>query len=304
MISTAYKAVGRWVHNELRKALTCALGIIGPEAWSACRYRRVAGHALDLNAPKDFNAKIQWLKFRSDTSRWVELADKVKVRNYVRDCGYASLLNEVFGVYSRATDIDFGVLPSSFVLKANNASAAVILVKDKRALDIADTRRRLEHWLRTPFGVVTAEPYYRQMAPCIMAERYLEQDGELSTSLIDYKFHCFHGEPAFCLALCNREIGGHVSKVIYDLDWNRHNEHLIEAERTGIDIPKPHSYAAMLKIARDLSRPFPFVRVDLYEINGNPIFGELTFTPAAGFITYYTPEFLNTLGDLLRLPNE
>ena len=68
MISTAYKAVGRWVHNELRKALTCALGIIGPEAWSACRYRRVAGHALDLNAPKDFNAKIQWLKFRSDTS--------------------------------------------------------------------------------------------------------------------------------------------------------------------------------------------------------------------------------------------
>ncbi|RPJ36653.1 MAG: hypothetical protein EHM35_07760 [Planctomycetaceae bacterium] len=304
MIHTAYKATGRWLHNGMCRARTCALGIIGPEAVAACRYRRVAGHALDLNAPKDFNAKIQWLKFRSDTSRWAELADKVRVRGYVRDCGYASILNEVLAVYSRATDIDFSALPSSFVLKANNASAAIILVKDKRALDMADTRRQLEHWLRTPFGVVTAEPYYRRMTPRILAERYLEQDGGLSTSLIDYKFHCFQGEPAFCLVLCNRVIGGHVSKVVYDLDWNKHNEYLVEGERTGIDIPKPRSYATMLEIARDLSRPFPFVRVDLYEVEGRPIFGELTFTPAAGFITYYTHDFLNILGDMLRLPDE
>ena len=73
------------------RARTCVLGIIGPEAVAAYRYRRVAGHALDLNAPKDFNAKIQWLKFRSDTSRWVELADKVRVRDYVRECGYAGI---------------------------------------------------------------------------------------------------------------------------------------------------------------------------------------------------------------------
>lgn len=277
---------------------------MGPKVLSAYRYRRVAGRALDLDAPKDFNAKIQWLKFRSDTSRWVELADKVRVRDYVRECGYASILNEVFAVYSRATDIDFSALPSSFVLKLNNASAAMILVKDKRDLDIADTRRRLERWLRTPFGVITAEPYYAQMTPCILAERYLYQDGEVSTSLIDYKFHCFHGEPVFCLALCDRVIGGHVSKVVYDLDWNRHNEYLVEAERTDIHIPKPHSYAAMLEIARGLSRPFPFVRVDLYEIDGNPVFGELTFTPAAGFITYYTSDFLNILGEMLRLPGE
>jgi len=304
MISAAYKAADRWLRHEMCKAQLRVLGVISPEALAAYRYRRVAGHALDLNAPRDFNAKIQWLKFRSDTSRWIELADKVRVRDYVRECGYASILNEVFAVYSRATDIDYSALPSSFVLKANNASAAIILVKDKSALDIADTRRRLEHWLRTPFGVATAEPYYRQMTSCILAERYLEQDGELSTSLIDYKFHCFNGQPAFCLALCNRVIGEHVSKVLYDLDWNKHNEYLVEAERTDIDIPKPHSYATMLEIARDLSRPFPFVRVDLYEIHGNPIFGELTFTPAAGFITYYTPEFLNILGDMLRLPNE
>jgi hypothetical protein len=304
MISRACKAAGRWLHDGMCSAKLYALGIPGPEALAAYRYRRVAGHALDLDAPRDLNAKIQWLKFRSDTSRWVELADKVRVRDYVRKCGYGSILNELFGVYSRATDIDYSALPSSFVLKVNNASAAIILVKDKRALDVADTGRRLERWLRTPFGVATAEPYYRRMRPCILAERYLDQDGGPSTSLIDYKFHCFHGEPAFCLALCNRMIGGHVSKIVYDLHWNKHNEHLVEGERTDIEVPRPRSYATMLEIARDLSQTFPFVRVDLYEIEGNPIFGELTFTPAGGFITYYTPDFLNTLGDMLRLPHE
>ncbi len=304
MIGTLYRIAGKWLRDELRGAGIRAIGIMGPETVAAYRYRRVVGQALNLDAPKDFNAKIQWLKFRSDTSRWVELADKVKVRDYVRACGYASTLNELFAVYSRVPDIDFSVLPSSFVLKPNNASAAVILVKDKAALDIAETRKRLERWLRVPFGVITAEPYYRQMPPRILAERYLEQDGGPSTSLIDYKFHCFRGEPAFCLVLCNRVIGGHVSKIAYDLHWNRHDEYLVEDERTDIDIPRPQSFGKMLQVARDLSRPFPFVRVDFYEVEGRPIFGELTFTPAAGFITYYTRDFLNTLGDMLRLPNQ
>jgi hypothetical protein len=41
----------------------------------------------------------------------------------------------------------------------------------------------------------------------------------------------------------------------------------------------PVSLPGMLKMASDLSRPFPFVRVDLYELDARPLFGELTFTP-------------------------
>jgi hypothetical protein len=38
----------------------------------------------------------------------------------------------------------------------------------------------------------------------------------------------------------------------------------------------------MVKMAEDLAKPFPFVRVDLYNIDGKIYFGELTFTPAKG----------------------
>ena len=45
---------------------------------------------------------------------------------------------------------------------------------------------------------------------------------------------------------------------------------------------KPDNLDEMLEVARKLSKAFKYVRVDLYEIDGNVKFGEMTFTPMSG----------------------
>jgi len=58
----------------------------------------------------------------------------------------------------------------------------------------------------------------------------------------------------------------------------------------------------MLEIAQILSKPFPFVRVDLYEVDGKIYFSEMTFSPNMGMFTYYNDEMLIKYGELLKLP--
>ena len=58
----------------------------------------------------------------------------------------------------------------------------------------------------------------------------------------------------------------------------------------------------MLHAASILSKGFPELRVDLYEVDNKPYFGELTFTSAGGFNDFYSQDFLNILGDMTILP--
>ena len=57
---------------------------------------------------------------------------------------------------------------------------------------------------------------------------------------------------------------------------------------------------SMTAMAARLSAPFPFVRVDLYDVHGHPYFGELTFTPAGGRLRLASDEIDRFLGRLLQ----
>ena len=269
-------------------------------------YKKVVGKTLNLKNPQDLNEKIQWLKLYSDTSKWPDLADKYKVRDYIVQHGLGYMLNDLYGVWRSPAEIDFSKLPNKFVLKTNNGSGDVIVIKDKSKINDVEIRKRLQKYLDRCFGVSSAEPHYLKIEPRIICEKLLEEHSEISSSLIDYKFYCSYGN-VLCLMVCfDRVIGGHAEKVIYDIQkWEPHLEWIKPQYKSIMSekrIPKPKTLSQMLEAAKILSKEFPLVRVDFYEINGKTVFGEMTFTSEAGCIPYLTNEFLLRIGSMVNLP--
>ena len=260
---------------------------------------------LNWDNPKDINEKINWLKLYSDTSLWTRCADKYAVREYVEECGFPEILVKLYGKWDKAEDIDWDSLPNQFVLKVNNGSGDIIVCADKTCIDKTSLVKKFEALLKKSFANYNVEPHYTPMKPCIIAEELL--DARLqpieSQSLIDYKIWCFNGKPYYIWA-CYDRVGDSVSVATYDLDWNRHDEKSADVPHYHIatkNIPKPRSLDKMLKVAAKLSEGIPQVRVDLYEVNDQPYFGEMTFTSAGGFNDFYTQDFLNELGSYCDL---
>lgn len=278
---------------------------ISPKLQLSIMYRQSFGKKLDWRHPRDLNEKINWLKIYSDTSLWSRLADKYAVREYVKECGFKDNLVKLFGRWDDANDINWDDLPNEFVLKVNNGSGDILVCKDKTGLDKHDVVLRYNALLKKKFSNYNGEPHYAQMKPCIIAEELLDatkQPIETDT-LIDYKIWCFNGKAYYIWACYNRHKGS-VEVATYDLNWNRRDEKSIftnHYRRAEKDLPCPQSLLEMIKMAEKLSVGIPQVRVDLYEVDNKPYFGEMTFTSAGGFNNFYTNDFLMELGSYCDL---
>ncbi|MBO7562333.1 MAG: glycosyltransferase [Bacteroidales bacterium] len=254
----------------------------------------------------DLNEKILWLSLFSDTSKWTRCADKYEVRQYVEERGQGDTLVNLYGKWDKVEEIDWKKLPQSFVLKTTNGSGTVLIVKDKKSLNIHDTKALLLRWLDMKIGKETTESHYCNIVPRLIAEEYVQQsesDNKISTSLIDYKIWCFNGKAYYIWTCINRSKDcTYVS--MFDRDWNYHpemsvfNEHYREAKTL---VPKPLKLNEMLNIAERLSEGFPEVRVDLYYTNNKIYFGELTFTSLGGTMDFYTQEALTEMGSYIDI---
>lgn len=275
---------------------------ISQELLAKSIFKTTFGRDINMKYPKTFNEKVNWLKFHSDTSQWSVLADKYLVRDYVHKCGLDDILVEIYAMWNSAYKVDFSKLPSSFVLKANNGCKTVMLVENKNELDEKKIKETLAKWLKYKYGNRTAEPHYLSIKPCIIAEQLLENTNkDISTTLIDYKFQCIGGEPIYVQAMINRK-GNDYLYNMYDLNWNSLKEYINKDIYFRLcDIPRPMSLDYMLLICRKLSKDFKQVRIDLYEVNGKPYFGEMTFTSAGGYDTDFNYEFDLLLGNKLNI---
>lgn len=301
-IKNQFPGMWKMMHNQRERYYTF-LGKHFPEKLIRARYKQAFNREIDLVNPKTFDEKINWLKLYSDTSLWSKCADKYEVRHYVEGRGLGHVLNEIYGVYDSVEVIDFDKLPDSFVLKATNGGGGkeVLIVKDKRDLDISQTKKLLQGWLIKKVGYSYYEPHYFTIKPRIIAEKYLKpHDGD--ASLIDYKFNCFDGK-AYSVFLCSdRKFNESVHCSVYDLDWNVRPSCITSKYATDIVYPKPHSLEKMIEYSNILSKGIPYVRVDWYEINGEPVLSEMTFTSSAGFHRACSYEYEIELGNQLKLP--
>lgn len=268
-----------------------------PEKLFCLRYKRNTGNKLDVNNPKTLYDKIAYMAFRTDTTEWSRLADKVKVREFIEECGYGEHLPKLYGVWKDSSFINFDSLPDSFVIKTNNASATNIIIHNKVSMDVKSVRSTLDKWLKWKYGYQTCQPHYSRIEPLILAEELLVDDETTKQGklLIDYKFYCINGCPMYVMVLTDRKPNTHDVRVgIFDMNWNPHPEYCSNVhDSVSIDTRCPVSFNTMREMASVLSSSFQFCRVDFYEINGKPVFGEMTFTP--GFDTF-THSFQEELG--------
>lgn len=256
------------------------------------------GRKPDLENPKTLDEKNIWLALYSDTSLWPRLSDKYAVRQYVEECGAGEILNELYAKWDCIEDVDFTVLPKEFVLKSNNASGTVIVVEDKDLMDSEAVLKQMKKWLpkKVSYGYIGYNGHYLKIKPCLIAEKLLHDS--LSVGLpIDYKFFCSFGKPFLIEVMQGRQVGSHNRRsTYYDIDWNL----IFDRDKVGAGtlLDKPKSYDKMITYCNMLAKQFPFVRVDFYEIDGKPLFGELTFTPS---LDYFTEDMRTKYGECVDI---
>lgn len=258
---------------------------------------------LNLDNPQTFNEKIQWLKLFWQKKIIVESADKYLVREYVESKNLDYILNDLYQVCDSFEEINFKKLPDSFVIKTTNSCGTNLIVSDISELpDNNNLKNQINVWLKTDYGKQHIEPHYSLIKPRIIVEKYMSNgDGNLQ----DYKIFCFNGKPKFILIIDERDLNtGYKKRGYYSLDWEYVDIMEIPDHEKLKDAERPVKLKDMIEISKKLSEDFPFVRVDLYEVENKVVFGELTFTPHGGMANYYKKGIDNKIGDFLKLPDK
>lgn len=259
-------------------------------------YKEHMGKNLNLDNPKTFNEKLQWLKLNNRNTMYTKLVDKYEVREYVSKVIGSNYLIPLLGVFDSCEEIDFDKLPNQFVLKLTHDSGTVIICKDKTKLNRKQTISKLKKGLKRKYFYLYREWPYKNVKPRIIAEKYMKDNN--SSELNDYKFYCFNGEPKMMFIITER---GNDPKInFFDMDFNEIN--LQQGFKKGEKkLEKPKKFDEMIKLARKLSYGIPHVRVDFYIINGKVYFGELTFFDSAGLEKFEPEKYDEILGSYIDL---
>lgn len=297
MIMNTNSKFSRWFKQTLTK--------ISPKLNTKVIYFFKFKKRLNLKDPQTLDEKIQYLKFHDyyKNPLVTQCADKYAVRDYVKQCGCEEILNELYYVWDSVDEIEWDKLPSQFVIKWNFGCGHNLICFDKSKLDIEDAKRKLKEWYKThdTFYLAYSEMQYKGIPPKLICEKLIETgDGGLP---VDYKFYCFDGRAECVLVCCDRDEEGNDAKYyFFDRNWElkRYNKLGKEAPE-GFTLPKPQNIEMLFDYAEKLTKVFPFVRADFYLENGKCYFGELTFTPMAGFDTNRLPETQLLFGEMVKI---
>lgn len=260
------------------------------------QYRIKFGRKLKLKNPERFTEKLQWYKLNYRNPVMHICTNKEKVREYVKDCGLENILNECYGVYDDIAKFDIDALPESFVLKdtMGGGGLSVLVVDEKTQADPIRIHETVSSWLKRVNTGKTAgrEWGYAPGKHKVIAEKLLRDDK--SGELPDYKFMCFDGKVKYVVFDCERFVDH--KRAIYDRDWN-YIDVETDCKKKENTVPKPEGFEEMRRTAEILAKNFPYVRVDLYWVNGKVYFGEMTFYPWSGYVQFNPDEFDFTLGN-------
>ena len=275
------------VYKIRRKMQVIAHHFFSDETMSKLYFRIVLKKKLNLENPHTFNEKLQWLKlyYFPKEELVIQCADKYAVRSYIVEKGYGDKLVPLLKSWEDAKDIDWDDLPEKFVLKCNHGCAYNLVCTDKLKLDKTKAVRQLSSWMSEDFGSFNIEPHYSAIKQHrIVCEEYL---GE---SITDYKFFCFNGTPKYLYVSTDLIHDRQAQIGFFYLDGSKMP--LTRDDYTDIPSVKlPSFFDNMRKMAENLSRDFPFVRVDFFLENNTYYFAELTFTPGACMMPFNPEKF-------------
>lgn len=265
-------------------------------------YRLCMGHRLNLNKPLRYSEKLQWLKLYYRRPELTSYVDKGSVKEYVKQVIGQQYLIPTIGIWKTIDDIDWDILPNQFVLKTTNAGGnyGIVICKDKDSFEKESAIEKLKIGLSLNLYKVSREWPYKNIQPRIIAEKYME-DSE-TKELRDYKFFCFDGEvKALFVGTERQKPGEDVKFDFFDEKYN-HLPFKQGHEQAAVKPAKPKSFELMKELASKLSKGIPHVRIDLYEVNGQPYFGEMTFFHFGGVMPFEPEEWDYKFGEWLTLP--
>lgn len=254
----------------------------------------------NIDYPKTYSEKLQWIKLHDRNPLYTKLVDKYEVKLLVAEKIGDKYIIPTLGVWDNVEDIDFDSLPNQFVLKCTHDSGGLVICKDKRELDIDAAKKKLNTCLKHSFYWGMREWPYKDVKPRIIAEQYMEDEtGELR----DYKFFCFDGEVKALFIASDRTKDIETKFDFYDEDFN----HLpFTNGHPNAEVPpsKPVCFEEMKELAQILSKGIPHVRVDFYEIIGKVYFGEMTFFHWSGMTPFVPEEWDDKFGSWIKLPEK
>jgi len=277
--------------------------IIKDEAYIKIQYKNRLGKTLNLENPTLYNEKIQWLKLNYKDPLLNQCVDKWEVKDYVRSKGLSNILIPAIGLYDTIEEVDFEKLPNEFILKLTNGSSFNEICFDKSKINVAKVKRKFKKWAKINSYVAGREWAYKDVENRVMAEELLRsKKGELPS---DYRFYCFEGNVKFVAvdldSVTDTFKNTNYYRHLYTIDWELIPATIEYPNKESVDVERPENFKEMLEIAKVLSKDFPAVRVDLYNIDGKIYFGELTFYHASGYQKVSPVKFEKEMGSWIDL---
>lgn len=264
------------------------------------QFKYLLGYDVNLENPKTFQEKLQWLKLHDRKPIYTKMVDKYDAKEFIAEKVGKEFVIPTIGVYNSFDEIDFTTLPDSFVMKTTHDSGTVIVCHDKNALNKKEVQKFLSKRQHRNYYFTEREWPYKDVKPRIIIEKNININGE---DLSDYKFYCFNGEPKALYITTNRGKIGGLKEDYYLIDGTHIDCTQIGYPNNEIQPKLPINFDRMKKLATDLSKGIPHLRVDFYEIDGQIFVGELTFSDGGGY-ALFTPEKYNRIfGEWIKLPD-
>ena len=286
----------RCVYGDIHYA---AMHVV-PEEWYLKRqFLKKVGYPLNLDNPKTFNEKLQWLKLHDRNPQYTKMVDKYEAKKYVANIIGDKYIIPTLGIWNHFDEIDFDQLPKQFVLKCTHDSGSIVICRDKETLDKKAAKKKIERGLRYNYYYSGGFEWpYKDVKPRIIAEKFMINEGK--SDLTDYKLMCFNGKVKCNFTCTGRNSERGLRVTFYDRAWQKMPfERHYPAEKCPED--KPSNYEKMVELAEKLAISLKFARIDFYDIDGSIYFGEITFFPGNGMEEFYPVEWDKKLGDYIRL---
>lgn len=263
-------------------------------------FRKKKGYDISSNRLETFSEKLIYIKEHYRNSLITLCSDKYYVKEYLKMCGCEEISKQYYGHYKEIKEIDFSQLPDEFFIHCNHMSGCNFkfskYMDSKKKIYILNLLKiNLKHnWYYNQ-----REWNYKNIEPLIICEECLTNpDG---TAPLDYKFYCFSGEPKYWM-ISEGEYNHNVRNHKFDMNCNsidHYFKHKPTLPLENIKIPK--NFDKMVEYVKILCKPFPHVRVDLYNIDGRIVFGELTFFSDGGVVNMVNNDFEKEIGSWIKL---
>ncbi|MBS6764911.1 MAG: glycosyl transferase [Clostridium sp.] len=257
---------------------------------------------LNIDNPKTFNEKLNWIKLYDRNPMYTKLVDKYSVREYIGRVLGEEYCVPLIGVYDSFDEINFDALPNQFVIKTNHDSAGYVICRDKSKFDIDAARKKINKHIKRNYYWMGREWPYKDVVPKVIIEKYMQNGTD--RDLNDWKFYCTNGEPFLFYTTFERSSENGLSMNYYSMDGERIPVRHCNYPNYHGDLKLPANFEHMIEITKVLSKGIPFVRVDLYEINGQVYFGEMTFFPGNGIEGVQPESYDDLWGSYIKLPHQ